>query len=103
MNSIYYHWRNYRKSPLGEKLQSFWSFINRPLVVACLSLWILTWIYTHYNMIDILNKTIFDLPYAYEYSYMGATNDPGNRSKKGTVLFFNCGLWTVDWRLNKNW
>ncbi|MBM3292858.1 hypothetical protein FJY84_09315 [Candidatus Bathyarchaeota archaeon] len=59
-----------------------WININRPLIVAVVSIWYLNRIYANYNMIDTLNKTILTLPYAYTYNYMGATNERENRLRE---------------------
>ena len=59
-----------------------WNLVNRPILVAILSIWVLSRIYADYNMIDVLNKISFRLPYAYEYNYRGATNSVGNRGRE---------------------
>jgi len=63
-------------------LRQGWCFLNRPLIIAAVSFWLLHIMYVHYNMIDTLNKTILHLPYAYTYNYRGATNEHGNRKRE---------------------
>lgn len=62
-------------------IKHVWSFLNRPLIVAFVSFYILSIQYRRYQMIDTLKKTVAYLPYAYEYSYQNSTNQPGNRNK----------------------
>jgi hypothetical protein len=59
-----------------------WCFFNKPFIVAILSIWFLTAWYGNYNMINTLNKIGFQLPYAYEFKYRGATNEQGNRRRE---------------------
>lgn len=59
-----------------------WSFLNRPIIVAFVSFYILSILYGRYQMIDTLKKTVAYLPYAYEYSYHNSTNQPENRNKE---------------------